>query len=136
MARELDANKRKGRSAVTNGTSLFLDGVDARAPIAKRYRDIVDEFGALVGGVPTIAQESLIRRVAALSVQCEQDECAMAAGQEFNGELYIRRANILGGLVARLGLAKAPNAGDSAKVIDQHTAALAEIDAPSRYHRP
>ena len=124
MARMTTPSIPKNRSAVTNGSQMFLEPVDGRTNVARRYRDIISEFSALVGGAPTIAQDSLIRRIAALSVSCEQDECRLAAMEEFNQELFIRKANILGGLVARLGLAKAENNGQAAKVIDQHSAAI------------
>ncbi len=123
MARKIGAQKPEGRSAISNGSSLFLADVDGRSVIARRFRDITTDFSGLVGE-PTVAQDALIRRIAALSVQCELDECAMAAGQEFDGELYIRRANILGGLIARLGLARPAKDGGNAKVIDAHTTAL------------
>ncbi len=126
MARELDTNSMKNRSAVSNGTSMFLEDVDGRKPIARRYRDLVDDFSQMVGGKPNVAQEALIRRIATMALQCEIDECSLANGETFDSDRYARRANIMSALIARLGLARMAKDGSGAKVIDAHTAALAE----------
>src|SRR5262249_56160555 len=54
--------KPEARSRVTNGKSTFLDTVDGRSVLARRYRDILGQLVSDVGGDPSEAQSILCRR--------------------------------------------------------------------------
>ena len=45
----------KGKSAISNGTRLFIDGLDGRSALARRYRDLVAEFVSDLGGADVIS---------------------------------------------------------------------------------
>lgn len=122
MARNSDAKKPQGRSAVANGNALFLGDVDGRSVIARRLRDHIDDLSAQMGA-PTPAQLLLIRRTATLATMAESVEAKMAMGEEIDTDSYARMSNTLGHLLLKLGLAKGA-AAKPAKVIDGHTSAL------------
>ena len=60
--------KPEARSRVSNGKDLFLDGVDGRSAIARRYRDILAQLTSDIGGDPSEAQHIIIRRATQLAV--------------------------------------------------------------------
>jgi hypothetical protein len=66
------ARKRRA-SAVTTGRQLFVAG-DPTSPWARRWRDIVADYQSDVGGREHASEASLalIRRAAALTVECER----------------------------------------------------------------
>jgi hypothetical protein len=74
----------KGRSKVTNGRQLFIDG-DARLKVSRRFRDVLASIAADLGGVNRLSegQKQIARRCAMLSVECEIMESAAVAGQPF-----------------------------------------------------
>ena len=59
----------KGKSAISNGTRLFIDGLDGRSALARRYRDLVAEFVSDLGGADVIsaAQRAIVRRAASFA---------------------------------------------------------------------
>ena len=75
---DVEAPKTKGRSRVSNGSALFLDGVDGRSALARRYRDIIKQLVSDLGGDPSEAQSLIVRRASTLAVWCEQAEAEMA----------------------------------------------------------
>ena len=87
----------KGRSKVTNGRQLFIDG-DARLKVSRRFRDVLASIATDLGGVDRLSegQKQIARRCAMLSVECEIMESAAVAGQPFDLETYGQLTNRLG----------------------------------------
>ena len=92
------------RSRVSNGTTTFLDGVDGRSVLARRYRDILSELISDLGGDPSAAQSAIARRAATLCVWCETAEANMAAGGDIDIGEFGTAANALRRLLVDLGL--------------------------------
>jgi hypothetical protein len=105
-ARQLLSRKSHGRSQVGNGKKL-LPLTDGRSTTARRFKDIVEDIAADLGGKDHLSegQRQLIRRAAMLSAECERQEALSARGEaEFNCELYGTMCDRLGRLFGRLGL--------------------------------
>ena len=92
------------RSRVSNGKDLFLEGVDGRSVIARRYRDILAQLTSDIGGDPSEAQNIIIRRATQLAVWCEQAEAEAAGGKPLNIGEYATAKNTLHRLLTTLGL--------------------------------
>jgi hypothetical protein len=99
-----DARKACGRSRVSNGKTLFLEAVDGRSLMARRYRDVLAQLVSDLGGDPTEAQSLIARRAATLAVWCEQEEAALASGNKFSIGEYTSAANTMHRLLSALGL--------------------------------
>ena len=105
------ANRHRAtRSRVSNGRQLFLDGVDARTAIARRFRDLFFEIISDLGGTENTSEgeRQLARRCTALAVEAERMEAELASGGEFNVELYVTLTNALGRALSRIGLERRP----------------------------
>ena len=89
-------------SSPATGKDLFLDGVDGRSVIARRYRDILAQLTSDIGGDPSEAQSIIIRRATQLAVWCEQAEAA--SGKPLNIGEYATATNTLRRLLLDLGL--------------------------------
>jgi hypothetical protein len=96
--------KPEARSRVSNGKDLFLDGVDGRSVLARRYRDILAQLTSDIGGDPSEAQSIIIRRATQLAVWCEQADAAAAGGKPLNIVEYATATNTLRRLLLDLGL--------------------------------
>jgi hypothetical protein len=114
--------KPEARSRVGNGKTL-LPMVDGRSLTARRFKDLVEDIAADLGGEDRLSegQRQLIRRAAMLSAECERME-AMAARDDrrpdgeiawkseaafvFDLEIYGALCDRLGRLFGRLGLAR------------------------------
>ena len=94
------------RSAVTNGRSLFVEHVDQRSAVARRFRDLVAAIVSDLGGAENVSegQRQLARRAAALSVQCELIEADMARGEKIDTEDFVRLVNSLNRTLGSIGL--------------------------------
>ncbi len=104
------------RSRVTNARlrgkisahSLFVDG-DGRTPWARRYRDLVgllcDDAGGLA--VLTELKLSLIRRAAALILECERMENALADGEKIDVDLLARLSSHVRRISESIGIERA-----------------------------
>ncbi|RWO45975.1 MAG: hypothetical protein EOS11_10295 [Mesorhizobium sp.] len=70
---EIDANKSKGRSAVSNGSAI-LPGVDGRSPWARRFRDLIVAISNDQGGDDQLpeAKRLLIRNASGLATELER----------------------------------------------------------------
>lgn len=101
-----DARPPTLRSRVTNGSALFLGGVDGRSATARRFRDLIAAMTSDLGGADLLSegQRQLIRRAAALAVECERGEARMAGGKSFDLPAYIVGANALRRILVTLGL--------------------------------
>ena len=95
----------KGRSKVTNGRQLFIDG-DARLKVSRRFRDVLASIATDLGGADRLSegQKQIARRCAMLSVECEIMESAAVAGQPFDLDAYGQLTDRLGRAFQRLGL--------------------------------
>ena len=113
------------RSRVTNGKRPFVEA-DGRGPWARRWRDVVFEICADLGGAGglTEGQRQLARRAATIAVACEKMEGEAAQGTDINLELYGRLTDRLGRALQRLGLERQPR--DVEPTLDQ---IIAEEDA-------
>lgn len=92
------------RSRVSNGSALFVEAVDGRSVLARRYRDVLAQLVSDLGGDPSEAQSIIARRAATLAVWCEQAEAAMAKGEALDIATFTTAANTLRRLVSDLGL--------------------------------
>jgi hypothetical protein len=94
------------RSRATNGTALFAESIDGRTALARRYRDLIAQFVADVGGDPSQTQQQVIRRAASLSVWCESVEAKLAAGEEIDIGQFTTACNSVRRLLADIGLSR------------------------------
>ena len=95
----------KGRSKVTNGRQLFIDG-DARLKVSRRFRDVLASIATDLGGVDRLSegQRQIARRCARLSVECEIMDSAAVAGQPFDLDASGQLTDRLGRAFQRLDL--------------------------------
>jgi hypothetical protein len=100
----IDGPKPQARSRISNGSAVFLEGVDGRSILARRYRDILASLVSDMGGDPSEAQSLIARRSATLAVWCELAETAMAKGDDLNIAEFTTAANALRRLLSDLGL--------------------------------
>jgi hypothetical protein len=93
------------RTRIGNGNALFLD-VDERGPIARRFREVLAQIIADIGGVENVteAQTAIARRAVTLIIWCESIEAELAAGKALDVGEYSTAANSLRRLLADLGL--------------------------------
>lgn len=99
-----DNRSPRVRSRVSNGKSLFLDTVDGRSALARRYRDILAQLVSDLGGDPSEAQSLIARRAATLAVWCEQAEAQLAGGDSLNIGEFTTAVNTMRRLLNDLGL--------------------------------
>ena len=92
------------RSRVTNGKGLFLENVDGRSALARRYRDILGQLTSDLGSDPSEAQSLIARRAVTLAVWCEQAEAELANGAELDIGTFTTAANAMRRLLNDLGL--------------------------------
>lgn len=110
------ASKRSGlskaaaRSRITNGRSLLPGHIDGRSLWVRRFRDVIELHSADLGGADRLSQaeQSLVRRIATITVQCEQLEAKFAEAETpasiADLDLYQRMSNTLRRLLSSLGL--------------------------------
>jgi hypothetical protein len=101
-----EAVKRRSKSKVTNGTSLFVEQ-DSRGPWTRRFRDVFNQMISDLGS-PEIqlseGQRQLARRATTLSIACEKMEGEAAAGHDFDVALFGVLTDRLGRTLQRIGL--------------------------------
>jgi hypothetical protein len=105
LASQMISRAPKGRSKVTNGRQLFIDG-DARLKVSRRFRDVLASIATDLGGADRLSegQKQIARRCAMLSVECEIMESAAVAGEAFDLDAYGQLTDRLGRAFQRLGL--------------------------------
>jgi hypothetical protein len=86
----------------------ILQGVDMRTHGGRRFRELVADLAHHLNDDPTPPQLALIRRAAALSVWCEQQEALQASGGELDIASYSSAANTLRRLLDTLGIERRP----------------------------
>ncbi len=84
----------------------WLEGLDNRTAIAREMRSRFDEVASDLGGVEHLsyAKRSLIARFLWLEYWLQQQEEALANGQDFDAGRWTQAANSLQGIVSKLGL--------------------------------
>ena len=112
---------------VANGSRLFVEGLNGRSALARRYRDLVAEFTSDIGGDPSEAQKQLIRRAASLSTWCEAQEVNLANGEEVDIGPLTTAANSLRRILQDIGFERRPR--DVTPTLDQYLAQSAESPA-------
>lgn len=118
-----------GPPPVPRGAPLVIEGrrVDARTAPAKRYQAIFQALVSDLGGQPSAAQNILIQRAAALSIQCEIIEHGLLTGGGADVDKLTKLVNTLGRVLGQLGLQRhARDVTPGGAVLDAHTAALIE----------
>jgi hypothetical protein len=121
--RPVAGDTRYGNSRVTNaareGRLVWLDKIDHRSPVARRFKDLVSIVTSDLGGPDQLSesQRQIIRRIASLSVWCESQEAKMADGTEVDINEFQRTANSLRRLCESIGLQRrqrdtGPSLGD------------------------
>lgn len=93
------------RSAVTNGTKIFIEGRHT-GPWARRFRDLIElhEADIAVNGQLTTAQRSLCRRCAAIEVEMERMESDLSRGLTIGLDMYGRLTGVLNRALKSLGV--------------------------------
>jgi hypothetical protein len=129
--------KQYGRSRVTNGTKLFVSATDERSPWARRYRDLVGLFAEDAGGAASLSElkMGLIRRAAALQIECERMEGILAEGGKVDIDLLARTSSHLRRIAETIGLDRAVKdvTPDLRDILAAHSAAPAKpANAPER----
>ncbi len=97
---------RFNRSAVTNGKQL-LPGVDGRSPLARRFRDILAELSAELGGDLGPAETLQVRTAAALVVHSEDMAARAVRGERVSADEMTRAGNAAIRAIEALKRAKA-----------------------------
>ena len=103
--RKLTRPKHRSHSAVTSGRRLLIGG-DPNSAWSRRYRDLVAGHISDMGGRGTlsVAQQSLIRRAAALECELEALEARLSQGEPVDLDRFGRAASHLRRLFEVLGL--------------------------------
>jgi hypothetical protein len=86
----------KGRSATSNGARLWPRTIDGRHTSARRLRDLVQSYAAMIGVTVeqlTEAERSLVLSAANLTIKAEQLRAKAATGQEVGEDSLVRVSN-------------------------------------------
>jgi hypothetical protein len=115
-------NLSKGRSRVSNGSSLFVEA-DARSAWSRRFKDLVAIYAEHIGGNPTAPQSSLIRRIATLDCETEKMEGDLAEGKPVDIDCYNRLCGNLRRLLEQLGFEATKRDSAPAASLEEYLAA-------------
>jgi hypothetical protein len=87
---------------------LALRNVDERTVAARRYKAICGALSDDLGGQDNLSEPSkiLVRQAAALSVELENLQSKIVAGEDVNTEQLVRLSNVQARALQRLGLKK------------------------------
>jgi hypothetical protein len=126
-------SQRAFRSALTNGTSLFVDAsLDQRSTICRRLRDLIALHVSDLGGADNVSEAELrlVKRAAMLTLQLELIEARWAAREDepvgYKAlDAYQRMTGALRRVLETLGLQRRP------RDISQPTLADILRDQPS-----
>jgi hypothetical protein len=104
-----EAKPRRCRSAVTNGSRLFVER-PGDTKWARRFADVLTEIVSDLGGADQLSegQRQLARRCATIAIECEKLEGAAASGSAIDLETYGQLTDRLGRAFHRLGLKRQP----------------------------
>lgn len=114
--------RAKNRSAVTNGTRMFLGSVPGTSEIARRYADFVLDLETERGGKAALStiQREAVRAYAGLAVRLEQIHAEMAAGAAVDPEALGQLGDRMDRQARRMGPVKAI---ERRGLLEQHTTA-------------
>ena len=100
----------KVRSRVSNGRALFVEDIDERSPRARRYRDVLAEIIADLGGDSLLSegQRQLARRAASVSLEAETIESALVDGKPVDMESYLKIVSACNRTFTTIGLKRLP----------------------------
>lgn len=128
---------------VTTGKQLFLERVDERSLVARRYREVLGSIVSDLGGSDAVSEAELIlaRRAASLVVVAEQYESRMADGGKLDLESYMPVVNTLMRLLSTLGLKRRPKHVSPSPLEGYHAANASRrepevVDAEPERHEP
>jgi len=98
------------QSRLTNGSTLFLGGVDSRSSVGRRYADLLRELEAERGGAAglSVTAREAVRIYAGLAVRLEQLHADIAAGKDVDPETLGQLGDRLDRQARRMGPPKAP----------------------------
>lgn len=104
-ARVTNARMKKG---ALSAKALFVSA-DGRSPWARRYRDLVAQLASDAGGIEALSELklSLVRRAAALTLECERMEDALASGKSVDVDTLARVAGHLRRICETIGIDRA-----------------------------
>jgi hypothetical protein len=107
----------------------YLQGVDRRTQLAKRFKEIVAAIEKDQGGGARLseARMQLIRRFAATAVLAEQIEVRLASGEEINAQEHALLSSSLVRLVQRIGINR--TAKDITPTLSQYRAEFEDAEA-------
>jgi hypothetical protein len=107
----------------------YLQGVDRRTRLAKRFKQIVRAIEKDQGGSERLseARQQLIRRFAATAVLAEQIEARLAGGEEVNAQEHALLSSSLVRLVQRIGINR--TAKDITPTLSQYRAEFEDAEA-------
>lgn len=111
------------RSAVSNRSQL-LKNVDGRSSSARRFKDLVRNFEAEVGGPISAVEHSLITQAACMQLRSEQLQADVVNGVQVDSDALIRLAGTVRRLLAMLS-AKATKRKSASPTIADHIATRA-----------
>ena len=91
-------------------TRIFVQRGNGRSPWTRRWRDLIEEHAADLGGAETlsVAQRSLIRRAATLEVELEAVEGRLSEGKSADLAAFAAVTGHLRRVLETLGIARRP----------------------------
>lgn len=103
-----ELTKPQARARVSNGSAV-LAGVDGRSTWSRRLRDVIELHLVDLGGAAAVseAERSIVRRIAALTVELERMESQFAndgGASERSLDVYNRAAGNLRRLLEAIGI--------------------------------
>ncbi len=110
----------QNRTRVGNGSSLFTEKINQQSTPARRYREILAQILADIGGDPTELQMQIARRAVSLSLWAESIEARLVSGDEVDIATFATVANALRRLLGDLGIGR--RAIDITQPLDRYLA--------------
>ena len=100
----------RGRSALSNGSALFLGVVDGRSETGRRYADLVADLTAERGGhtALSVGQMEAVRTYAGLAILRDRMHADLARGQPVDPEALGQIGDRMARQVRQMGPPKQP----------------------------
>ena len=114
------AQHPKQRSRISNHRDL-LPNLMGTSSGARRFRDLVNAYISDAGGIENVSavKLDLIRRLAAITVQCELLESAALQGQKVDISILCTLASTSVRISSRLGLERVPREVENLQTVIQ-----------------
>jgi hypothetical protein len=121
---------RHARSAVSNGSKV-LEGADGRTKAGRRYRDLINDFTAEIGGGDlTPSETTIVRNAAMAAMRGEELQAKMIAGDEdVSDEDCVRLGNLSSRAMRDLRDAKVRRSAVATAGMSPLDRVIAEIEA-------